>query len=184
MKLKSLLPKLLTERFLSLLSVEDRRKYIDEVWDMLQKSYAKVGGFKSAPNKEELLKETDFWKLVKKNGKIVAIALYKFKRGRKSIAGGTDGTDLGKEWLMKIFLEDLQQNRSWSEVSDKVELIKTKMGYFKIPNKFVEEILNKPIISLDPDGYHYTRMIAGEPHTKMMVGHIDGFQVPEEFTND
>lgn len=171
--------KLLTERFLSLRNEADRLKYLDEVWAILERSYASIGGFKSVPNKESLIKETDFWKLVKKDNKIVAVVLYKFKHGRKSIGAGTDGTQLGKESLYKIFLEDLQQVRSWAEVSGASEHIKTKMGYFKIPNKYAGEILGKDIDSLDPDGYHYTRLINGEPHTKVLVGHIEGY-TPDE----
>ena len=39
----------------------------------------------------------------------------------------------------------------------------------------IAKILKKKILSKNPDGYHYTRMIAGEPHEKMIIGTIRGF---------
>lgn len=176
MKLKQLLPKsLLAERYITLLTPNDRSKYVDVVWDIMEKSYAKLGGFKSADDKQDLLDKTSIWKLVRKNGKIVAASLYKDKFGRKCIASGTDGTSEGKSALMQMWLEDTKQNRAWGEFSGPSEHIKLKQGIKPIPNKYASEILDKPIISLNPDGYHYTRMIAGEPHEKILAGNVEGF---------
>lgn len=33
-------------------------------------------------------------------------------------------------------------------------------------------IPDKPILSINSDGYHYTRIIGNEPHEKIMVGNI------------
>ena len=176
MKLKQLLPKaFLTERYITLINPEDRSKYSSVIWDMLQQTYAKLGGFKSAKSADELIQETDLWKMVRKNGKIVAASLYKDKYGRKCIASATDGTPEGKAALMQLWLEDTKQNRAWGEFSGPSEHIKLKQGIKPIPNKYVADILNKPIVSLNPDGYHYTRMIAGEPHEKILAGNVEGF---------
>jgi len=176
MKLKSIVSEiLLTERFLTLISNSERSKYLDIVWDMLEKSYAKIGGFKSVDSKDTLIKETSLWKLVRKNNKIVAVSIYSDKLGRKAIGGATDGTDEGKKALYQIWLEDIKQNRAWAEVSGAAEHIKTKLGEKPVPNKFVAQILGKTLISLNPDGYHYTRLIAGEPHEKLLVGKVQGF---------
>ena len=78
MKLKQLLPQnLLIERYVTLIKPEDRNKYASLVWDMLQQTYAKLGGFKSAKDSNELIDETNLWKLVRKNGKIVAVSFIK-----------------------------------------------------------------------------------------------------------
>lgn len=166
---------LISERYVNLISVEDRTKFIDTVWDMLQSSYVKIGGFKSAKDKQDLISKTFFWKLVKLNGKIVAGSLYKNKFGRKSIASFSDGTPEGKQSLYNIWIEDIKLSRSWSEASGATEHIKLKLGEKMVPNKYVADILDKEIISYNPDGYHYTRLIQGEPKEKVLVGNIDGY---------
>jgi len=176
MKLTKLLSEaLLAERYITLISKDQRKPYLPLIWDMLQKAYANIGGFKSTDSPEGLLDETSLWKLVRKNSKIVAVALYADKLGRKLIGVATDGTPEGKAALNQIMIEDIKQHRSWSEVSGAMEHINKKLGATLIPNKYAAAILNKPIISLNPDGYHYTRAIAGEPHEKLLIGKIEGY---------
>ena len=74
-----------------------------------------------------------------------------------------------------MWLEDTKQNRSWGEFSGPSEHIKLKQGMKPIPNKYVADILGKNILSLNPDGYNYTRLIAGEPHEKILAGSVEGF---------
>ena len=52
--------------------LEEKKKYLDEVWDLVTKSYAKIGG--PHKEKEELLEKKYFWKLVRKNNKIIEIS--------------------------------------------------------------------------------------------------------------
>ncbi|NDC22757.1 MAG: hypothetical protein EBZ49_01320 [Proteobacteria bacterium] len=182
MKLTRILEHILVERFVNAISDQDKLKYVDQVWDMMQKAYAPIGGFKSVNSKEELIKDTSIWKMVRKDGKIIAAKLYADKRGRKSIAGaaevGEDGkaTEEGKKALLSIMIEDIKLNRSWAEVSGKVEHLMLKHGSVPIPNKYAAEILGKEILELNPDGYHYTRMIAGKPYEKVIVGTVKGFE--------
>ena len=164
---------LLLERFVNLHNPEQMSKYIDVVWQILQDSYAEIGGFKSATDKEDLMRKAGLIKLVTKDGRVVAVKVYKDELGRKSIAGGTDGSNEGKKWFMKICEEDIKLNRSWGEVSGKMEHIMLKRGSVPIPSSMVAYILGKPIHSYDPDGYHYTREIQGELHTKLMIGDLD-----------
>jgi hypothetical protein len=154
---------------------DDLKKHIDEIWAMLQRAYASLeGGFATASSKQDLINKTFLTKCVTRNGKIVAVRLYKDAHGRKSIAAATDGSVEGKMGLYKMIDEDILRHRSWGEVSDKMEYIMTKRGGFPIPNIYVKKLLKKDIISLDPDGYHYTREIAGQPHTKIIFAY-DGF---------
>jgi hypothetical protein len=47
------------------------------------------------------------WKLVRRNGKIIAMKAYKFKKGgSKANWGGSDGTEQGKKDIMKSYQED------------------------------------------------------------------------------
>jgi len=144
--------------------------YIDDIWDILQKSYASIGGFLTASSKEDLMNKTGLAKLVRKNGKIVAVKIYKDDRGRKSIGAGSDGSTEGKKWLIKMFQEDINLGRAWGEFSGKAEYLMLKHGGEPMPNVLAAQILGKPILSLNSDGFHYTREIQGEPHEKILIG--------------
>lgn len=82
---------------------EERKKYAQEVFDLLQKAYRKVDGIKGNgfESPEAMTAKIPFWKLVRKNDKIVTVVMYKAKDGRKMVAAGTDGSDVGKEGLNK-----------------------------------------------------------------------------------
>ncbi len=160
---------ILKEAYVNLISEEDKEKYSDVVWEILQKTYAPLGGFKSASSKEELIKDSFLWKLVRRNNKIVAVAIYKDKYGRKGIAKGCDGSIDGKKALISIIREDMKLDRSWGEVSGKLADIMIAKGGIPVPNTLAATITGKNIISLNPDGYHYTRMIGDQPHEKIII---------------
>lgn len=168
------------ERFVTALNKEDMKKYIDIVWPMLQAAYKAIGGTAGMNSPEQLIEETDIWKMVRKNSKIVAVKVYSQKRGgRKACYCATDGTKEGKEALYKIIDEDMSQagRQAWAECSGKMEHIYIKHGATPIPAEIAQKIMkDKKFISINPDGYHYTRKIGGEPHEKMMVGNLTGIK--------
>lgn len=164
--------KLLKEAYVNLWTPEKKKEYSKLIWTMIQKAYEHIGGFKGAKDEQDLIDDSSLWKLVRKGGHIVAFSIYKDKNGRKCLGCGTDGTKEGKEALFKLMQEDIKLNRSWSEVSGAAEHLKMKFGAIPIPNQHAADILKKPILDLNPDGYHYTREIAGHPHEKMMVGKV------------
>jgi hypothetical protein len=47
------------------------------------------------------------------------------------------------------------------------------MGAKPVPNKFAEFLTSKKVLELNSDGFHYTRLIQGEPHEKLIVGFIN-----------
>jgi hypothetical protein len=177
----------LTERILNLWSPEQKAKYADVVWDTLNRSYQKVGGFKSAANIEELIDTPGLWKLVQRGDTITALGIYKpveKTNNMKSIAAATEteldpekniyvATTQGKKDLMMIKSEDIRLNRSWVEVSGPAEKLMLKMGAKPVPNKFAEFLTSKKLLDLNSDGFHYTRLIQGEPHEKLIVGFIN-----------
>jgi hypothetical protein len=163
----------LFERFVNVFDEDSKKKYADQVWDILQKSYEKVGGFHSAANIEELIAKTGMWKLVVRDGHVYAASLYKDHLGRKSIASGTDGSDLGKSDYNRIAREDVSMQRAWAEVSGFPEALLKRAKAKPIPNTFASALTGKEILELNPDGFHYTRLISGHPHEKMIYGVID-----------
>lgn len=169
---------LVTEHFVNIFTQERDSKlnqYKDEVYNLLQQAYAPIGGLLGIENADRLVADTDFWKLCVKGGKVVAATTYTYKRGgRKLIAAGTDGSQEGKQWLYKILDEDIRfkDRRAWAEVSGAMEHIYiNKNGAIPIPATIAQKIMkDKLFIKIHDDGYHYDRMIAGEVHTKILVG--------------
>jgi hypothetical protein len=48
-----------------------------------------------------------------------------------------------------------------------------RIGAKPVDNKYAQLLTDKKILDLNPDGYHYTRLIQGEPHEKVILGFID-----------
>ncbi len=167
---------LLNEHVVNAFDSNQKFRYAAEVWDLLQASYANAGGFKSASSVAELIDDSGLWKLVTRDGKVTAVSIYKDKFGRKGIASGTDGSTQGKKDYLMIKGEDIKLKRSWSEVSGAPEKIMTRLGAKPIPNKYAQALTGKHILNYNDDGFHYTRLIAGHPHEKVIMGFVRGFE--------
>lgn len=159
--------------------VEQKKKYLKDVEKILSISYGNIGGPVNISSYEELLEPKYFWKLNKRDGKIVALCIYKVSNGGRKISlCGCDGTPEGKERLYALLGEDVTQEarKTWGEFSGAIEHIyKDKLGATIIPNYVAKEILNKlgkDVISLNPDGVHYTRIINGNEVEKVMLGNV------------
>lgn len=168
---------ILNEHYVTVTNNNDMNKYVDIVWDMLQNAYKEIGGFLTAKTKDELIKKSSLWKMVRRNGKILAVKIYTSKKGgRKSIACATNGTPEGKDALYSILKEDIKmmdQRQAWAEVSGKMEHLYNKFGGVVVPSKYVKDILKDKEIFGQKDDGHYSRNIKGEPHEKIMFGWID-----------
>jgi hypothetical protein len=165
---------ILLERVYNAFTSTDKMKYADQVWAVLQQAYSKLkGGFGTASSLEELIEKSGLWKVVVRDGKVSAVNIYKDQHGRKSIAIGTDGTPQGKKDLLMVKGDDIKFNRSWVEVSDAPEKMLARMGAKPIPSKFAGPLTGKEILDYNSDGYHYTRLIAGDPHEKIIYGIVN-----------
>ena len=163
----------LTERILNLHDTPAKLKFGQEVWDLLQLSYSKVpGGFGTADSLEDLISKTGLWKIVTRDGVVTAVNLYRDQYGRKSVAAGTNGSRQGIKDYFMVNGEDDKFGRAWAEVSGKPELMMQKSGATPIPAKFAPMLTKKEIIEYNPDGVHYTRMIGGQPHEKVIYGAV------------
>jgi hypothetical protein len=168
-----LIKELLVERVINAFTPEDKMKYGQEVWDIMQRSYAEVpGGFGTADDIPDLIQKGDLWKMVVRDGVVTAACIYRDQFGRKAVASGTNGTIQGLRDYKMIKTEDRNFQRSWAEVSGKPELAMVKAGFKPLPHKFAAILCKKPIIELNPDGYHYSRIIAGDLHEKIIYGSI------------
>jgi len=191
----------LNETYVNLVGNDPKKKeYADEVWDVIQKSYAPIGGIAGSgfKSKDDMIKNIPFWKLRKKDGKITNVSMYKSKDGRKKVAMGTNGSMGAKISLAKNL--DKELGRAYAEVSDnswrflKRALNKDFLLKKAIPVDKVKKMLkNKEIIDLEdiPEDdwnlgkdkskhnikkddpfykFYYHRKIGNTYHTKIMIG--------------
>lgn len=188
----------LVEHYVNCFDEETQLKYFEDVKRLIENAYAPLGGAKGIDKPDELMGKDIFWKLCRKNGKIVACAIYKIESGdikvnakvkmfdvnatnRKIKYVGQDGTKEGKNALMALLDEDIMQGGRgfWGEVSGKMEKIYINRGAIPIPNTIAEQVLiaaDKSASKLDSDGYHYWRQIGTENpqlFRKMMIGNAN-----------
>lgn len=169
---------------------EEKRKHADDVWGMLQKAYAQIGGIAGSgfKDKEDMIKNIPFWKIGKTKGKTNSVVLYKDKGGRKRVAIATDGSEEGKARLANMLKADY--DRSYGEISGpSLKFLKrhTSDGFVKktaIKFDDVDKISRangdeiKPVDHRDPEvvahpelkDFFYQRKIGNEYHTKIMLG--------------
>lgn len=149
MKLEHLTAQYLTERFLNLIGDDPRKqKYKNDVYELLVRSYKSIGGLKGdgTQSPDDLL-SIPFWKLVRKNGKIIAVILYKDKNGRKSVALGTDGSSTAIRALKDIMNKEPERSYSEKSKSSLNFFLKSNPNAkdFLIPRDKVESIIGKKI---------------------------------------
>lgn len=117
----------LTETFKNLFHDDKKEQHKDQVWDILQKSYAKIGGIKGNgfESPDAMVKKIPFWKVATKNGVPKAVVMYKDKTGRKVVAMGTDGSKAGLKLFNDMLVLELK--RSWGEYSKAILSIVMKL---------------------------------------------------------
>lgn len=150
----------LEERFVNALPKDQelKQKHADAVWDLLQKSYAPIGGIKGKgfSSKSDMM-NIPFWKMIMKDGEVKGAVLYKDKGGRKSVAAGTDGSEYAKVKVADIMKNDLK--RSYGEKSKSAlgtmmkQLPWDVLQQFTKTPKQAKAILGKDVVSVkDYDG--------------------------------
>lgn len=164
---------ILTERYHNVFGVDDKQRLVDDVWNILQKSYEPIGGIKGRgfSSKEEMVREIPMWKVGTRNGQVRAAVLYKDKGGRKFVAGGTDGSKEGKDLFKDMVKNEFE--RSFFEVSGPMlKFIERNFPdlakKYSIPVSKVSDLIDDEITPVDQ--YTYTRDIGGHREAKRMMG--------------
>lgn len=163
---------LILEKYKNLFDRNEKLLYVEELYNMLQKSYESIGGIKgkgfSSP--QDIADNIPIIKMVIKKSEIICAIFYKDKDGRKAVALTTNGTREGSNEL-KIILEQ-EFRRSYMEVSHmtlrfiKVHFPKL-LEQYKIPNNLNLKIFDD-IIPIDD--YYYKRKIGDQYITKLAIG--------------
>lgn len=188
--------KTISERFVNAINDDElKNKYKDQVWDILQQSYAAIGGIKGSGfgSPDDMVEKIPFWKMVIKNGRVHAVVMYKDSGGRKSVAVGADGSDYAMKHLTDIFEQDIF--RSFGEKSKAAlgKIMKTVpwsilQDYTLTPQEAKRALRKDDIVAvtdadeIPSDGektlarfpelrpYAYIREIGGKPAFKVAFG--------------
>ena len=168
---------LLTEKFKNLFDQKDKEQYKDEVYDLLQKSYKKIGGLKGSgfKNPNDMVKNIPFWKLAFIKGVLVAVVMYKKTDfGRKLVALGAIKSENGYTKVREILQQEFK--RSYMEVSHGLlgfilKQYPSLVNKYKIKTDDVARIIKKDIQKIDD--YTYSRKISGENIEKRLFGTLN-----------
>ena len=147
----------------------DRTEYLDDVWQMYQKTYREIGMHLSSPSE---MMHYDHWNLcIGSEGHPVSFGLYESTNfGKKATLSGHDGSAEGKSQAVMNLRTQFKRAGVYGEVSHKVRAIVLAAGSPVVCGAYVEGILRKPVQVL-PDGINYTRNLKGVGQvTKTMVG--------------
>ena len=148
----------------------------DQIWDMLIRSYANIGGLKTYEDKEQFLGMVKYAKLVYDSGTLVACATYrKVGASFKMVAIGCNQRVNGKLGIQEIIKDDILKldDHFWAEVSGAIEYYFKKYNGYPMPNTIVPNILKKDVGLFrfsNEDKVHYEREIGGRWHEKMIFG--------------
>lgn len=158
---------------LTLTKQAQMQTYLEQVWTLLEASYARVSGGLHFASPAELLTDTQRWRLVICRGQVIAVTLFKAKRGWKLVAMATCRRygDRARHALRRLICADLP--RCWMELSEQAErFVMTYCGghHFMIHASLAAELLGKIISPAGSDGYHYCREVAGVVKAKVIVG--------------
>lgn len=156
---------------------EEKRKYAEQVMEVIKRSYEYIGGIKTKgfDSIENMIALIPMWKLAIRDGKVIAVSMYKDKKGRKMVACGSDGSRDGKLMVKRFIKDDITLNRSYSEVSENVlKFIIKEYGAdwvkYAIPSIEAIQLIGKDK-AMPIDQYRYHRILSnGEKLEKVMFG--------------
>lgn len=160
-------------RIIQLHQPQQMQSYCKQVWPLLVESYAKVNGGLNYANAEELISTSARWKLALHGGRVVAVTIYKAKKGLKLVAMAAcrHARDQARRALINIIKRDLRH--CWMELSEQAEhfVLNYCGGHrFIIHSSLVARLLDKPVSPFELDGFHYRRTIQGQNKLKIALG--------------
>jgi hypothetical protein len=164
------LSEILCERYINLITPQQRHPYAQKVWDMINDTYEKHAGGVGHASPEDLMVAPGVWKLATRNGQVKGGAVYRDHNGRKLRLVFHDGTTAGKAEMKRIMMDDIMHGRAWGEFSGPLEKVMLRMGGKPLPNHLASKVLGKPVDKLDDDGYHYWRTIDGAQKREIIIG--------------
>lgn len=148
-------------------------EFINPVWNILSNAYLNVKGGLNFESKQDLIESTCEWKVVFSGKNIIAITIYKAKKGLKLVAMATNRLfkKIAKKALIKLIKAEIKH--CWMELSEGAE--RFVMNHcngkkHRINKSLIPTLLNKTISLNSDDNYHYFRTIKNIRKQKIVVG--------------
>lgn len=178
MKLKQLLNEILSEKKLPKnkwvrLKGNDFKEFAEELFDMIQKTYAPIGGHPNYKSPSDINpSDASYWQVidVDSDDDPDAVSVAKIKPpGKKYVAGATDGEKPSKRAYISSRIDVLKKPGNYVEASHKIADILASNGVPIIDDEDkVRKTLKKDIVWIG-DGY-YKRKIGSKMYTKRLFG--------------
>ena len=159
---------------------EEVEKYLPLVWDMLKKSYEKLGGLQSYSDYNDFKKKKHLLMVVRDfdNQDLLACAVFRrIGESLKMTAIGCNQEDDGKLAIQQIVQHTITELKLhyWAEVSGAIERYFKRHNGYPMPNTIASKIIgvsDNLVIPSKKDMVHYDRIIGKneERFTKMIYG--------------
>jgi hypothetical protein len=154
-------------------------EFITPVWDILSDAYMAVKGGLNFESKQDLMENTCEWKVVFSGKYIIAITIYKAKKGLKLVAMATNKLfkSIAKKALIKLIKTEIKY--CWMELSESAEHFVMKYCNGKnhrVNKSLIPTLLSKPVSLDSDDNYHYYRTIKNIRKQKIVVGTPNSIQ--------
>jgi hypothetical protein len=158
------------------------KELLNNIFDMLQLSYANIGGNANYKKPEDLLGDDLTFYAIDLDDDPDADAFLADKvksSGAKIVAGGADGGQAAKAEMVRRWAERIRKRGTYTEVSGAIGHVLIKAGVPAVQSQAtVEKVLDKKVdwIGPHPDGKYpgingwYKRTIGGGVHLKIMLG--------------
>ena len=173
---------------------EEETNINDELYDILDKSYSKIGGHAEFKKPSDLPSNYTGWAAIDVDDDPGPDALRVWRidpQGNiKLTAGGSDGSPMGKDVFLRKTVEMLNTPGTYAEMSDAIAHV--MIARYSVPSVNDEEFVRKLLqgkqikwIGASPTGKYagyngwYNRDIGGTSHNKIILGYPAGY-TPEK----
>lgn len=178
MKLKKLLTEIISERSLPKnkwvkLKGGDFKKFAEELFDMIKKTYDPIGGHPNYKSPSDINpSDASYWEIidVDDDSEPDAVSIAKPKRaGIKYVGGATDGEKASKRAYIGHRLSRLKKRGNYIEASHKIADILASNGIPIVDDEDTVKKVLKKDITWHGDGY-YSRKIGSKVFKKRLFG--------------
>tara|TARA_Y100000593_G_scaffold73150_1_gene134365 strand:+ start:3948 stop:4484 length:537 start_codon:yes stop_codon:yes gene_type:complete len=173
-KLKDILFETLPKNKWVSLKGKDLKDFRDEIFDLVKKSYASIGGHPNIKSPSDIsLSSIDYWDAIDVDDDPYPDAISGAKArkgGKKYTLGATDGSSPAKRAYVGSRIKKLKQKGHYAELSHKIADI---MASAEVPivddEEEVKRVLKGKSITWLGDGW-YERNVGGKKFKKRMFG--------------
>ena len=160
-------------KWIEMIDKGERKQVADNLWVLVQNSYAKLGGHPSIPNVDSIFKgDTYYWEGIDndKDPEADGVLFGKKRNGIKISGMGHDGERYSKDQLIQKLSAQLKKKGYWIEASDAVEKIMYKNGVKYSDQSTVEKVFKQTVEWQNNKGQYKREVTPGKYHIETLFG--------------